>query len=429
MLLKNTYVNRWLWKWHIISGLVCVPILLLLSITGILYLFKEDYNNHEYKTARFVDVPSGISEGFYKHYQPFVVQLNAARHFSEKEVSEVKLAESADQAIAFRIQGKGRSRHFVYVNPYTAEVTGEYVQKESLMFTIRKLHGELLLGKVGTLAVELVASWMIVLILTGLYIWWPLKKFQLSSYFSVRFNEGTSVFFRDLHAVLGFWVSIFLLIILAGGMPWTDVFGSNLKWVQSKTGTGFPQDWQRTSLKSESFQNQQRSLDDIIAMSEINTLQGQIVIQLPRSESSVYTVRNRSFLLRDQQVLHIDQYSGQILKELNWQDVGVLMDMRQVAMRLHQGEYGRINWYVVLAVVLIFTLTTIAGFTRYFIRKPKGRWGLPNVPESFTPGLGLLVPIVGCAFLFPLFGLSLLVLTFCSFFSKAGKSRIGIAAD
>jgi uncharacterized iron-regulated membrane protein len=37
----------------------------------------------------------------------------------------------------------------------------------------RSIHGQLLLGRRGSWVVELAASWAIVLIVTGLYLWWP----------------------------------------------------------------------------------------------------------------------------------------------------------------------------------------------------------------------------------------------------------------
>ncbi len=41
------------------------------------------------------------------------------------------------------------------------------------MVLVAHLHGQLLAGRWGSYLVELAASWAIVLILTGLYLWWP----------------------------------------------------------------------------------------------------------------------------------------------------------------------------------------------------------------------------------------------------------------
>ncbi len=99
------------------------------------------------------------------------------------------------------------------------------------------------------------------------------------------------------------------------------------------------------------------------------------------------------------------------MQKYTWQDVGILMDIRQVAMRLHQGQYGTITWWAVLIITSLFTLSTAAGLAAYLYRKPVGQWGTIRVPKRFTLGKGVLVLMLGLAVLFPLFGGSVLLLS------------------
>ncbi len=405
---KSKQLNQWLWKWHIIAGLVSVPIMALLCITGAIYLFKGQFNDYVYDDARF----TVSSEG--QQHRPFSEQLNVAEGASDSHIMSVTLPQNSEQTTAFREHATRHARNLIYVNPYTSEVTGTYQQKESFMYTVRKLHGELLLGQVGTLVVELVASWFIVLALTGIYVWWPFKKFSASGFFTIRTNKTRKIFWRDMHAVLAFWMSLFMLIILAGGMPWTELFGDNLKWVQQQTNTGYPQHWRNSkgleSNLSEDRSQSSISLDQVVDLSNEKNLKGEITIKIPMEPSGVFTVTNKSFWLEDQRVLHVDQYSGEIIKELEWNQVGILMVLRQVFMRLHQGEYGTANLIAVLMVALTFFLSTTASLISYLVRKPKGRWGLPKVPASFNAGLVVTLLIGFLALLFPAFGLSLLLI-------------------
>ena len=152
------------------------------------------------------------------------------------------------------------------------------------------------------------------------------------------------------------------------------------------------------------------SLDAAVKVAKGLGLRGQTTIKLPKGPEGVISVSNRSLLLRDQEVLHFDQYSGDILKRHTWDDVGILMDMRQVAMRLHQGEYGLISWYAVLLTALIFAVSTLAGLISYIKRKPAREWGLPKVPEHWRVGYGVLFLLIGLAVMFPLFGASVIVI-------------------
>ena len=36
---------RALWRWHFFAGLICAPIVILLAVTGALYLFKDEIND------------------------------------------------------------------------------------------------------------------------------------------------------------------------------------------------------------------------------------------------------------------------------------------------------------------------------------------------------------------------------------------------
>lgn len=415
---KQKQLNRWLWKWHIIAGVITVPIMVLLAITGIIYLFKADYEDAIYQPIKQIEA-QGEAHSFSHLYMVAAAE-------SSKPISKIILPHTDTEAIRF-ISGMRANTRTIFVDPYKAEVTGVVVAADTLMMTIRKLHGELLLGKGGTLFVELVASWFVVLILTGIYVWWPAKSFSLAGFFTVRTAKGRRIFYRDLHSVLGFWLSIFMLIILAGAMPWTDVFGSQLKWVQEQTDTGYPITWQKPKgLKSTQSGEGRLSIDRMVDIAKKQSLTGEITLKLPMSKQGVFTVSNHSFLLRDQSVLHFDQYSGNLLKRHNWSDVGILMDARQVAMRLHQGEYGRASWWGVLLVSLLFTVSSIAGFVSFMIRKPAKGWGLPKVPEQWHVGTTLCILIVGLGVLFPMFGGSLVVIYLIDAFTRKRRSKLAL---
>nr|WP_250637309.1 PepSY domain-containing protein [Salipiger sp. CCB-MM3] len=45
---------RAVWRWHFIAGLVILPFVLILAITGGIYLFKDEINDAAYQNLRFV---------------------------------------------------------------------------------------------------------------------------------------------------------------------------------------------------------------------------------------------------------------------------------------------------------------------------------------------------------------------------------------
>ncbi|PKV50317.1 putative iron-regulated membrane protein [Aquimarina sp. MAR_2010_214] len=398
---KNKKLNQWLWKWHFIAGLISLPFIIVLSITGGIYLFKADYEASKQKHIKEV-VVQGTPISLQEQWE--IAEKNAI-----KKPNAMVLTSTANQATEF-ISGRFSGKSSVYVNPYSGNVSGEIITRETNMYKIRKLHGELLMGKFGTKIVELIASWMVVLILTGLYVWWPDRGWNIKGFFIPRTNQGKRTFYRDLHSITGFWVSGLLLLILAGGFPWTDVFGDNFKQLQKITNTGYPATWQGHQLQSND-KGDALTLDQMVTKAEALHLQGTVMIHFPKGPKGVFSVSNFNPLdLDTQKKIHFDQYSGKQILSNNWSDVGVLMRGRMWVMAFHQGEFGAWSWWLMLLTAIALTIMSIAALVSYLLRKRKGSWGTPKVPAAFKIGYGVIILIGILAIVFPVFGISLLLI-------------------
>ena len=413
MLKKNNKLSQWLWKWHFIAGLVSLPFVILLAITGGVYLFKDNYDGPKQETIKFIKA-EGEAISFQKQWE-------LAKNVARKQPNIMVIPKDNNQATEF-ISGRFSHKNSIYINPYKAEVSGKINPKDSKMHTVRKLHGELLLGKFGTKIIEGIASWMIVLIITGIYVFWPNKKQGIKGFFTVRLKEGKRILYRDLHTVLGFWVSLLLLLTLAGGFPWTDVFGSNFKWVQEVTNTGYPKTWDARGLKSKTT-SEAISLDAMVVLAKSMNLEGEVSIGLPKNEKGVYSVFNTTFNLGKQKRFHFDQYSGKQLAEHEWGDVGVLMRGRMWLMAFHQGQFGQWNWFLMLGIAILLLCLSIAGLLSYLKRKQKGHWGIPKVPAKFKIGYGVIISIVLLGVVFPLFGLSAILIVIIEFIRIKKRSQ------
>lgn len=412
----STQLNRWLWKWHVIAGVLSLPFMFLLTVTGGVYLFKDDINNIFYDEVKFVKAQQ-------VQHLSYDTQVNAVREYTTLPIAKLVIPNKADEATQFQMKARGHAANSVYVNPYTGVVTGQINQKATLMYKIRKLHGQLLLGKPGEYIVELVASWFVVLLITGLVIWFPFKKVTLGGFFTIRMNHSKRLMWRDFHAVFSFWISLILIIIIAGGMPWTQMFGDQLKWVQKQTGTGYPAQWRNAGELNSSPLTSKLSIDQLVHIALEQQLAGKVTIKTPQKDTGVFTISNRSLWLSEQKVMHFDQYSGELLKELTWDDVGILMDIRQVFMKLHQGQYGAINLWVLVITCLLFFTASVGGFVSYLMRRPAGQFGVPKVPESFKASRFVVGLIIFLGFLFPMFGLSIVIIVLIQWLLSLRKPK------
>lgn len=200
------------WRWHFYAGLFCIPFAIWLSITGAIYLFKpqvEPWLDRAYDHLTVTGQPAA----------PQAQVAAALAAVPGTVLNAYEMPETATAAVRILV-GKEKQLQRVYVHPQTLEILKTIPQDDRFMNLIHRLHGTLLLDDAGSMIVELAASWMIVLIITGLYLWWPRNAKGLAGIVYPRLSRDGRVFWRDLHAVTGLWVSFFLLFLLVSGLPW-----------------------------------------------------------------------------------------------------------------------------------------------------------------------------------------------------------------
>jgi uncharacterized iron-regulated membrane protein len=202
-----------------------------------------------------------------------------------------------------------------------------------------------------------------------------------------------------------------LFVIIAGGLPWTDMFGKNFKSLQKATDSGYPSTWFSSRGLNSTVSGLPMNIDEISEHVSALNLSGKVRITLPTNETSVISITNTAERLRDQKSIHLDQYTGSVVKQHNWDEVGAMAAGRQVVMRLHMGEFfGWANFIIILLTASALAVLSVVILVAYIMRKPQGKLGLPSVPSRFKLQWPLAVVVIGLAFLLPMFGYSLLVI-------------------
>jgi uncharacterized iron-regulated membrane protein len=159
--------TRWynaVWRWHFYAAMLCVPFVLWLATTGAIYTWKpqiEAWIDRPYDHLA-VAAPVGAD-----------AQVAAAlRAVPGSRLHKYTLPQAPGQAVRI-IVAAGGDETLAYVDPATAKVLKTVPVESQLMRVIFHLHGDLLVGDPGSYLVELAACWAVVMILTGLYLWWP----------------------------------------------------------------------------------------------------------------------------------------------------------------------------------------------------------------------------------------------------------------
>jgi uncharacterized iron-regulated membrane protein len=104
----------------------------------------------------------------------------------------------------------------------------------------RMLHRKLLLGRPGELLMELAACWTLVMIGTGIALWWPREKTTARAALLPRFALKGRALWKNLHAVMGIWLAFGALAFVLTGLPWSGSWGKQFKALASAANLGAP---------------------------------------------------------------------------------------------------------------------------------------------------------------------------------------------
>lgn len=244
---------------------------------------------------------------------------------------------------------------------------------------------------------------------TGLYLWWPRGQRTVKKAFSPPTGKGRS-FWRETHLFTGILAAVLVVPMIAAGLPWTDVWGGGLSYVQQQTGTNskslrFGGDVPNSTMA----EGTPISYAQVFAIARSEGLVAPYETRPPRDARAAYWIRSASINRAEQTELIVDQYSGAVLKRHDFADNPALACVVSQGISFHQGElYGWLNLAQnTLAAVLALVLS-VSGFVAWWMRRPAGSLGVPAAPEA-SLGTGMIVLVIGLSILLPLVGASLIV--------------------
>lgn len=223
---------------HFYLGLFVAPFIFVAALTGTLYVLTPQIENVLYKAALFTQ-PQGSA-------QPLSAQINAARRYAGEQANIYAVRPAPGPADTTRVQfaaadlGPSESRS-VFIDPYTLQVKGDMtVYGTSGVLPLRmwldQLHRGLLLGDGGRLYSELAASWLWVVALGGVVLWWSSRPRR-----RVKKVQGRAALTRHWHATLGLLLLAGLLFFSATGLTWSQWAGGNIDAMRSSFGWLTPQ--------------------------------------------------------------------------------------------------------------------------------------------------------------------------------------------
>ena len=425
------------WRWHFYAGLFVAPFMILLALTGIIYLFKPQLDPLLYDHLLNV-TPA-------HHSLSADEQLSRVQAtYPQGHISQYLPPINPQRSGQFVVHNGGHELN-VFINPYTGQVLGEQDAKLNLQAVARALHGELMIGTLGDRLVELAAGWGVVLVVSGLYLWWPRGQ-SAAGILWPRLNRRGRLLWRDFHAVTGFWGAALLLFMLISGMTWTGFWGKQYADLWNRFPVAMWNDVPKSDIEARSLNNAARQtvpwamentpmpvsgahaehmahaahasgpaapgirLQDVVDTATARQVEPGYSITLPTTASGVFTIAVFADDPRNDATLHVDQYTGTVLADVRWQHYGNVARATEMSVMLHEGKlFGSLNQIAILLVCLMILLSSVSGLVIWWKRRPQGGLGVPALRHDLPTWKTGVVIMLTLAIAFPLVGASLIV--------------------
>jgi len=367
----STRLYRAMWRWHFYAGLYVIPFLIMLAVTGLIILWftaiAPEYGDRLtlQPGAQALSITQQADAALAAHPGGSIGKYVAPLGPENPALFQVNL-EQGNRMIA--------------LDPYTGQILRDRAQDGTWNEFATDIHGSLLLGGsggFGDLLIEVAASLGIVLLITGLYLWWP-RGTGWRDVLVPRLSAGGRAFWNSIHAVTGFWMSLVILFFLVSGLSWAGVWGG--KFVQA--WSTFPAEkWDSVPLSDETHAGMNHGalkevpwaleqtlmpasgstagvnglpegvpvvLESVVALGRAIGFEGRFQVAVPADKTGVWTLSQDSMSYDSpdptaDRTVHVDQYTGKILASAAFADYSLAGKAMAVGIALHEGQMGLWN--------------------------------------------------------------------------------------
>lgn len=378
---------------HLWLGMSVGLIIFIVSITGTLFVFKDEvenftrkeviYHNEQNITQKQVlpirvlekMVDEQVKEKYKIHWVNIPVDKKMSYQFYWYEHN----TEAWNYFDEFPIYKSA------YVNPYTGKVLEVFDEKNGFFQIVKTIHWSFLLKQDwGKYVVGIPVIIFVIMLISGIILWWPKNKAARKQRFSFKWKNIKSWKRKnyDLHNVLGFYASIFALIFSITGLFYAFfVVQAAIYFIFSGGNTVYP-DFSHITTKAPIEMRNESTLDKVISTVHAKYPESYgfaIDLGHPHMDDhehpnfSVF-VKHLSYSYHKNSSLIFDENSGELLHTYNHEDKNFGEKTVAANYDIHVGSIlGLPTKIIAFIVSLICASLPVTGFLIWWGRRKKTR--------------------------------------------------------
>ncbi|MCB2408722.1 PepSY-associated TM helix domain-containing protein [Hymenobacter lucidus] len=270
--------------------------------------------------------------------------------------------------------GEGGRGPTVYANPYTGAIIDRVNYRDTFFFTMMALHRGMVGGAIGKLIVGVSTLMFLFIIGTGIVLWWPASRKVIKQRLTVKWDASFKRLNHDLHIVLGFYSALFLFVFAFTGLAWSfEWFNNGIFAVTSSDPKGPEAPKSTLNLTGGKL-----TFDQAYTVAR-QQVPGALsyAVSLPKDSTEAVRVNTTSANAAYEGAtdeLYLDQYTGQPLGKLNFEDRNLGQRVRRTFKPVHTGAiFGTPSKIVAVVVCLLGVTFPVTGVIMWLNRLKKGK--------------------------------------------------------
>lgn len=388
---KGTF-KKYILKAHLWLGLLSGIIVLIVSLSGAFFVFNEDI------TAALRKEHTFHGEKDIQHKKPIPIRelkdlVNAQLKNEIVKTEEVTIPIDPARSYQFSLLKVNRDgwNHFntfiiyknVYVNQYTGKVLEIYDVKNNPFFICMILHRSLLLSnKVGGTIVGVSTIIFVIMLVTGIILWWPKNKKMSKQRLWFRWEKvkGWRRKNYDVHNILGFYSSFLAIVVAITGIMYS--FRITQLWLYALLN-GF------SSATPDYSQYKTTAPESVETTTTIDRIIEQVKTHYPKAYSfgidledhaeadhqhnnlSIW-IKEKEFTYAESSMMIFDEHSGKILFSRPHEDKPMAERATDATYDLHVGAFFGMPGKILAFIMSLFCASLpVTGFMIWWGRRNK----------------------------------------------------------
>ncbi len=362
---------------HKIIGITIAFIMIIIALTGSYLVWDREINPVIRQNIHQVKFNEIVSNNLLEKTIGLV-----AENYPNSKLNKIILPQKINHPYRLVTTSQDNIREDIYIDPYQEKILKIYQRNNSFDPIISKIHTELLTGNLGKILLGLSSIGLLILAVTGLYLWKGWKKLTLG--FKIRWSSKPRFLNYDLHQVTGIFSLILVAnialtgAVLALDKPLRDIF------IKSPLVT------QETPILSSNVKVNNSSLDSMLDTAKNSLTKGKITeIKFPQRQNIIefrYKLPHEITPL-GKNYISFNSINGEILNVKKINEETAFKRFKTWCDVLHYGTFwGLTTMIIYLFLGLILASLSLTGFLIWAWKTYKSQSPLKKfLPSPPTP--------------------------------------------